>query len=172
VWDFHIRDSNDIINNYHYSCSFGPDVIGRVNSENCEATHSLSLIVTHLPQYVAQTGFEFVKFNFYPFPSSLAAYRNTLVWMALIAGVTMLIRRKLRGPSLWLFLFLATYVGINLQIDAFERHAMTVLPLYYGFAATGILAVVNWARYLVARDAPPTRARDESRGGLQPDLAG
>jgi len=142
VWDFIVNDANAALKEGAQVCGQATSAT-TVSTEACETKLALRVAATHMPQFAMQTIFELVRFNFYPLPSRLAAYRNGLTWICFITAGWLLIRRRLKGPLLWLTVFLATYVGLAVQVDTQERYAVPLLPLYYAFSAVGFLAVLQ-----------------------------
>lgn len=120
-----------------------PDVSYQARHEGCALQFGLDLVRAYPLQYLLQTPFEWVKLNFYPLPSKLAAYRNTMIWLALFTLAWLLATRRLRGDSLWLGYVLFGFNLVAVPFDTRERYIIPALPLYAIFAAVGVAQVTQ-----------------------------
>jgi hypothetical protein len=93
--------------------------------------------------YVAQSFFALVTLLFAPLPGPQALEHNGLVWLALIAGVALALRRRLRAPHALVLLVLGAYVGASILVDTQQRYLMPVLPLFSVFAAVPVAHVLR-----------------------------
>lgn len=112
--------------------------------EDCALDLGTRLVRQHPVAFVLQSPFEWAKLNFYPLPSRLSLFRNSLVWAAFGAMAWLLLRRRQQHAAVWL---VAVAVAFNIQAlvaDATERYAVPILPLYYLLAAAGLVAFGGW----------------------------
>lgn len=167
IWDFHLTLSTKAVAWGARACEAvvdeGPQALDRylaelpipvrsplpangwqAKLEDCGVAVGLRLIRENPVTYLLHMPLEWVKLNFYPLPSRLSAVRNTLTWLAYVTVFVLAVRGRLHGDALWLVLLVGAYNAQAMAADPAERYAVPILPLYYLFAALGLLAAGRW----------------------------
>jgi hypothetical protein len=122
------------------------------NWDDCATTIGLDFIRHYPLQYVLQSGFEFVKLQFAPFPSPAGSYHDLQVWLGLLGIIALAVRRRLTAERWLLVLPLAAYVGVSILLDTQTRYILPLLPVYVVFGGGLVAALLQLPlRALAAR---------------------
>lgn len=137
IWDFHVNDMVRYMRRYEPVCLPTPD------PDACYAEIGLGFVRAYPLGYLATTLFELVKIQFAPLPGPQALIHNATVWLGLISGVVLLVRRRLRHEHLVVLAALVGYVGAAVLVDTQVRYLLPVLPIYAMFAAVPLTSLLQ-----------------------------
>jgi 4-amino-4-deoxy-L-arabinose transferase-like glycosyltransferase len=137
IWDFHVNDMNRHLMWYEPICNPTPD------QEACFVPIGLAFVREYPVGYVVQTVFELVKLHFAPLPGPQALIHNTTVWLGVVAGISLAVRRRLRAPHALVLGSVAAYVAAISLLDTQVRYLLPVLPIYAILAAVPLTSALQ-----------------------------
>jgi 4-amino-4-deoxy-L-arabinose transferase-like glycosyltransferase len=137
IWDFHVNDMVRYLRRYEPICLPTPD------PDACYTDIGLAFVRAYPVGYLATTAFELVKIQFAPLPGPQALVHNATVWLGLLSGLVLLVRRRLGRAHLPVVAAVVGYVGAAVLVDTQVRYLLPVLPMYAMFAAVPMSAVLT-----------------------------
>jgi 4-amino-4-deoxy-L-arabinose transferase-like glycosyltransferase len=158
IWDFHVNEMVSYMRRYEPVCQPQPD------PDDCYASIGMAFVRAYPVGYVAQSFFALVTLLFAPLPGPQALEHNALVWLGLIAGVALLVRRRLRAPHVLVLLTVGAYLAASILVDTQQRYLMPLLPLFSVLAAVPIAHVLRSAAMRLSQtQGQPSGAATQSR---------
>jgi 4-amino-4-deoxy-L-arabinose transferase-like glycosyltransferase len=157
IWDFHVNDMVRYNIRYEPVCNPQPD------PDACYQDIGLAFVRAYPVGYVVQSAFDVVTLLFEPLPGPQALEHNGLVWLGLLAGAALALRRRLRREHALVLTALGAYVGASIVVDTQVRYLVPVIPIIAVFGALPVAlalsAVRRRAAHLRLAHADRSRAR-------------
>lgn len=149
IWDFHV---NDMV---RYTWRYAPVCEPQPDPDDCYTDVGLAFVRAYPVGYIVQSVFAVVTLLFAPLPGPQALEHNGLVWLGIASGVSLLLRRHVRGPQALVLAALGAYVAASILVDTQVRYLLPVLPIFAVFAGLPLAGGLNWLR----QNAPSVEMR-------------